>query len=50
MIRQYLSNKNESATMSILQKKFGTKQGLQFFKMNTVVFSFVFDKYYVIMN
>jgi len=27
MIRQYLSNTNENATVSIFQKKFGTKQG-----------------------
>jgi hypothetical protein len=28
MIGQYLSNTNESVTIPILQKKFGTKQGL----------------------
>ena len=53
MIGQYLLNTNKNATVSILQKKFGAKQGLSSEKIldfGTVVFSFLFYKYYPIID
>jgi len=62
MIRQYLSNTNESAIVLISQKFLElnrcTQQGFvlrlvyskKFYKMDTVAFSFVFDKYCPIMD
>jgi hypothetical protein len=44
MIRQYLSNTNESATVSISQKILELNKYQIFFKINTILISFVFDK------